>query len=152
MGRLKKAIFAFALLITVSALAASCYRATNAALPAAPPAYRIFTFHGYVTDSVVNIQARLRDTAFKHTEWLSFRLISGNPTNYPFKIYLSGLPGTIKGTVENKDTFNCRLAISADMGLRITNPDTGTYTYHLNVYNDILGLKSYPIRLRILPK
>jgi hypothetical protein len=127
----------------------SCLRPKD--YPEVPPSYTIEFYsysqnYGYstrqdVSSGTITIRVPHTIDADKH-ETLSFRLKSGSPENYPIECYFSDVPAGIEC---NFDTLRFRLNYSQKLEVKATSCPSGTYLVNLNMYNDRLGLKSYPI-------
>lgn len=125
-------------------LLASCYKAGNPMPDNSAPKYNIYGFNSFVPDTVFNGNIFINDSTVLPFD---FQLISGNPANYPFVAYLTGVPPDI--TI-SPDTINFRLNYKCQFKLHAySQADTGSYIVYLNVVSSLYGNQKYPVNFKV---
>jgi len=120
----------------------SCYRAENIPDNAKPVYYVNIEADIYSVDSPHILT--FNDTGYGGFI-VDFQLISGNPTNYPLKCYLTGLP---PGLIDSPSSVTTELPNQISLAFW-GRTDTGHYRFNLNVASPTDTTK-YPFILHVM--
>jgi len=131
-------------LVLLLLLFGSCYKADNSGIPKGQPTFTITVSGVSIADSAMTFQ--VNDSSSFGID-LSFNIIAGYPSNYPITCYISNLPNGITALT---DSFVFKLNGRPSFSLTV-NADTGIYYANINVATVAGALKTYPIRIHVLP-